>query len=65
MQKEVGGGYFKQFKYIKHSLLIALSVSDDADCILLAIADLEKLKNDKKSKISLAVLLSFSLCPTV
>ena len=62
MQKEVGGGYFKQFKYIKRSLLIALSVSDDVDCILLAIADLEKLKNDKKSKISLAVPVSFSLC---
>lgn len=62
MQKEVGGEYFKQFKYIKRSLLIALSVSDDVDCILLAIADLEKLKNDKKSKISLAVPVSFSLC---
>ncbi|MBQ3067652.1 MAG: cation:dicarboxylase symporter family transporter [Oscillospiraceae bacterium] len=62
MQKEVGDGYFKQFKYIKRSLLISLSVSDDIDCILLAIADLAKLKNDKKSKISLAVPVSFSLC---
>jgi hypothetical protein len=36
-------------------------VNDDTDCLLLTIADLEKLKNYKKDKIALAVPTSFSL----
>ncbi len=61
MQKEIGGGYFKQFKYIKRSLSLSLGVNDNVDCILLTIADLEKLENYKKSKISVAISTSFSL----
>lgn len=61
MQKEIGGSYFKQFKYIKRSLSLSLGVNDDVDCILLTIADLEKLENYKKNKISIAISTSFSL----
>lgn len=61
MKKEIGGGYFSQFQYVKRSLLLSLGVNDDTDCLLLTIADLEKLKNYKKDKIALAVPTSFSL----
>ena len=61
MKKEIGGGYFNQFQYVKRSLLLSLGVNDDTDCLLLTIADLEKLKNYKKDKIALAVPTSFSL----
>lgn len=62
MQKEIGGGYFEQFEYIKRSLSLSLGVNDDVDCILLTIADLGKLENYRKRKISLAIPTGFSLC---